>query len=415
MSAGQRFAAINEVRRLRHLPSVHTIADRNYEFGSRGAGPVVARVSALERARHGFRSIGREGDAAWCSFDLGIIVGTELSDAKHAEKLFVEARHTFARVHDWRGSGLAVAKLANLAVVRSDVPLARHYLESFTGDLAVLDAATAASLASCWADVHQAEGDWTESVSDLERAVALYEGAEIARENLGARVKLGYALLACRRLNEATKQADQAEHHVDLARPIDRARLPRLRADIAVADGNYIEAVAQLQTALTSQDLIPFDEMYVRLHYGELALRSGSHATAEVELRKAAALARDLQVPVAAARAAHALASTLKGVGDVKGAFVAATDCLDLAEQANDWRLVTRIVRHGDALSLATQVGDREATASLLAKLLALLTEIDDLNPVKQCALIAIEALTGAGDDLGARRLQARLRADSHS
>lgn len=402
--------ATRSTPRWRSVQSVHTIADDEYNFGTSGRGAVGLRVEALQRANSRFRSIGHTADAAWCVLDIGIIRATEFGELQMAEESFLEARDVFTRLQIWRGAGLAVAKLANLATVRGDVPRARAYLEAFEAHLGVLDPMTAASIASCWADVHQSEGDRQASIDDLERAVACYERGELTREYLGARTKLGEALLSCRRIDEAAVQADRAAESESVARPLDRARLPRLRADIAAARGDLVESVRQLELVLASEHVLPFDEMYARLAYGKLALQTGNHGASEVEFRRAFELARDLEAPMAGANAAQGIASNLRALGNVSGAFEAACECVRLTEESGDRTLMTRILRYGDALSLATQLEDARAAGTLVSKLLPLLSEVEDLRQIEQSIRVVIDALVAVGDQLGARRLEMRLK-----
>jgi tetratricopeptide (TPR) repeat protein len=183
--------------------AIHAVADGEYRFGTSGTGTANERCSVLATARDRFESIDDLRCAAWCTLDMGIIKGTELGDLHGAEMLFEQARDGLTECQEWRGVGLAIAKLSNLAVVRGDVARARRQLESFNDHIAVIDATASASIARAWSDVHQAEGNWGASITELRRAVSYYERATLTHELLGARVELGATLVACRRTDEA--------------------------------------------------------------------------------------------------------------------------------------------------------------------------------------------------------------------
>jgi tetratricopeptide (TPR) repeat protein len=390
-------------------PTIHALGDGEYRFGTSGIGPVDERWSALTRARERFESIGDLRCASWCALDMGIIKGTEFGDLHDAERLFEQARDGLTECEVWRGVGLAVAKLANLAVVRGDVAKARRQLMSFDEHIGLIDATASASIARAWADVHQAEGNWGASITELRKAVSCYERAGLGHELLGARVQLGQALVACRRLDEAQIQADLAEEASPAARPIDRSGLPRLRASIAIARGKAIKGIGQLESALADDNVAPFDELYIRLQFGESALIAGNLASAEVELRRSVELARTLSVPITLARALEGLARCLTQSGDIRAAFAAANESVEVDESANEHNVIRRIERCSAAVSLARQVADIDAVRHLLPKLSAALERVDDPNQVAQAIRVAVEALRATGNELAARRLQARL------
>lgn len=389
--------------------TIHALGDGEYRFGTSGAGPVEERLSALNRARDRFESINDVLCASWCALDMGIINGTELGNVNEAEVLFEQARDGLTECQEWQSVGLAVAKLANLAVVQGDVAKARRQLMSFDERIGVIDATASASIARAWADVHQAEGNWGASITELRKAVCCYERAMLTHELLGARVQLGEALVACRRLDEAQIQADHAEQDSPAARPIDRAGLSRLRASIAIARGKTIKGVSQLENALADEHVSPFDELYIRLEFGNSALLAGNLASAEFELRRSVELARTLSVPVVLARALDGLSSCLAQSGDIAAAFAAAKESVEVDDFANEHSVIRRVDRCSVALSLARQAVDTEAIHHLLAKLIAALERVDDPRRVAGAVHVAADALRETGNELAARRLQARL------
>lgn len=389
--------------------AIHTAADGEYRFGTSGTGTANERCSALATARDRFESIGDLRCAAWCALDMGIIKGTELGDLHAAEILFEQARTGLTECQEWRGVGLAIAKLSNLAVVRGDVAKARSQLDSFNDHIAVIDATASASVARAWSDVHQAEGNWGASITELRKAVSWYERASLTHELLGARVQLGRALLACRRTDEAQTQADLADEASPTARAIDRAGLARLRASIAIARSKTIRGVGQLERALNDEIVLPFDELYIRLQFGESALGVGNLASAEVELRRSVELARTLSVPITLARALGGLASVLARSGDIAEAFVTANEAVEIDEGSTGHNLIARVERCRAALSLARQVANSDAIDRLLPKLIALLEQVDEPKLVTQAIHEAAHALLAIGNELAARRLQALL------
>ena len=239
--------------------------------------------------------------------------------------------------------------------------------------------------------------------------MSCYERASLTHELLGARVQLGRALVACGRTDEAQIQADLAEEASPTARAIDRAGLARLRASIAIARSKTIRGVGQLERALNDENVLPFDELYIRLQFGESALGAGNLASAEVELRRSVELARTLSVPVTLARALGGLASVLARSGDIPEAFVTANEAVEVDEGSTGHNLITRVERCGAALSLARQVANSDAIDRLLPKLIALLEQVDDPKRVAQAIHEAVDALLATGNELAARRLQALL------
>lgn len=386
--------------------NIHDLAHREYETGCSGAGPVDARWAALTSARKRFESIDDVRCAAWCALDLGIVSGTERGDLDEADAWFQRAYAELRGCEDWRGVGHAVAKLSNLATVRGDIALARRHLESFEAHVRLIDGVAAAGLADSWADVLQAEGRWAEAVEQLKCALASYERAGSHHEILGARVNLGRALVACGQLDEATTQADLAEQSSPMARAIDRPRLGRLRASISLARGRAIEGSERLHEALAADDLVPFDELGIRLDYGEQALRAGNLDAAERELRRSVDLARTLTVPATLLRALDSLRSCLIQSGDVQAAFAAALECFELDAATQGGRVTRRIERCANAVSLARQIDDEAQTRRLVHTLVNLLSAVEDTAQVLHPIQVAIDGLHAAGDELGARRLQ---------
>jgi len=316
-----------------------------------------------------YESIADRSCATWCTLDTGIVTATEVGDLTRAETLFEEARAAFVEVGNWRGIGLAVAKLANLVLVCGDVARSRRYLETIESEIDLIDPVAAASIASCWADIHQAEGDWRASITDLEQVVSCYERAGCPHEILGARTKLGRALVSCGRLDDASVEADRAESMFTIARPVDRVSLPRLRADIAAARGDWIEASRQLERALHSEHVLPHDETYIRLKYGELALQAGNLDSAEKELRRSAELALDQRTPVTVARALQGLATVLRRQGEQQSALDAALRCVHATESIEHVPTQTRIRRYALAVSAAQELGDSDTISVLLPHL----------------------------------------------
>jgi tetratricopeptide (TPR) repeat protein len=392
-----------------HDRTIQALADGEYRFGTSGAGPADERRSALTRARERFESIADFRCAAWCALDLGIISGTELGDLQSAGVLFEQARDGLTECQEWRGVGLAVAKLSNLALVGGDVTSARRHLMSFDQSIGVIDATASASIATAWAGVHQTEGNWGASITELRRAVSCYERAKLTHELLGARVLLGQALVSCRRLDEAEIQADLAEEASSSSRPIDRNGLPRLRASIAIARGKTIKGLSHLEGVRADENVSPFDELYTRLQFGESALVAGNLASAEIELRRSVDLARALLVPVTLARALDRLSSCLARSGDIRGAFAVANECVEVDDSVNELNVTKRVERCAAALSLARQTANVDAVHRLLPKLTGLLARVDDPNRVAQAIRVAIDEFLTTGNELAARRLQALL------
>lgn len=253
-----------------------------------------------------------------------------LDDYAGAEQAFTAAVERFDREGLAWAAAVAEENLAYLAVRQGRLAAAmrhfergRRYLEA--DDAPVHLARLMADQADAFAAIglpEQALAAWQEVIPDL-------EARGLAAEAVQARTGAGRLLLRAGRMAEAGEMlAAAAAGASSLGLDLPLARIAALRAELALAAGDFRDAASLAQTAAASLGERPAETLAPRETLARAALAAGDPGAALAEIGAAMPVAVALDLPPALADLHHLRGRALLAAGDGLAALAAFRDAV---------------------------------------------------------------------------------------
>ena len=391
--------------RASELPTVEQPAVINAIASAYGA---IGRPDDAQRAYRGFLERTPDSLATW---DALFRLAEQQSDLERAR----EASRSIARL---AGDDSAEAKVAEAATLMLETRLAAA-ARAETGVEAALDTTARDALLKIRALLIEAETDrqnWAE-VQLRFADVALAErdlDTAIDRLKQAARLAPGNTLIIRRMVSllHAANRIDEAEEAMALLRPEDMQGLERITADIQFRSGNFDEAVAIAETAVTDTS----DNVSDLTWLGQLLMQSGDTARAISLYQRAVELApteASAWLAVVSLQAADGKTDEAAATLEKAKAALASPDRELVAAQGDE--LLGRYEQAEETLRQATTATDGDAiqAGQALASFLIRRGRLDDAEEELQTI---VKASTQKNSDrpvkLWARRTLAELLAD---